>query len=111
VFDLCICFVLVSLTEIDAARTIAKRALKSISFRMEREKLNVWIAWLNLENLYGTNESLQKVLNEAVKFNEPLIVYLELAKIYTGTNKHDVSIHNHHITLSITLLHMMNNFI
>jgi hypothetical protein len=29
------------------------RALQTINFREEVEKLNVWIAYLNLENVYG----------------------------------------------------------
>lgn len=44
-------------TEIEAARTVARRALKAISFRKEQEKLNIWIALLNLENLYGCEVS------------------------------------------------------
>jgi rRNA biogenesis protein RRP5 len=31
-----------SLTEIEGARNVAERALKTISFRDEQEKLNVW---------------------------------------------------------------------
>jgi hypothetical protein len=44
-------------TEIEKARAIAHRALSTISFREEQEKLNVWCALLNLENLYGTKVS------------------------------------------------------
>ena len=35
-------------------RAIAKRALQTINTREEQEKLNVWIALLNFENLHGT---------------------------------------------------------
>ena len=42
--------------EIDKARAVAQRALRIISFREEQEKFNVWIAWLNLEHMYGTGE-------------------------------------------------------
>ena len=35
------------LSEIDKAREIARRALKTINFREEQEKLNVWIAGMN----------------------------------------------------------------
>ena len=35
-----------------AARQVADRALKTINFREEQEKFNVWVARLNLENLY-----------------------------------------------------------
>jgi rRNA biogenesis protein RRP5 len=44
-------------TEIEKARAVAQRALSTISFREEQEKLNVWCALLNLENLYGTQVS------------------------------------------------------
>lgn len=41
-------------TEVEKARVIAKRALSTIDTKLEQEKLNVWTAFLNLENLYGT---------------------------------------------------------
>ena len=44
-------------TEIEKARVVAQRALTTISFREEQEKLNIWCALLNLENLYGTKVS------------------------------------------------------
>ena len=33
---------------------MARRALKTINFREEDEKLNVYVAWLNLESMHGT---------------------------------------------------------
>uniref|UniRef100_A0A2K6G8A1 Protein RRP5 homolog n=1 Tax=Propithecus coquereli TaxID=379532 RepID=A0A2K6G8A1_PROCO len=75
-------------TEIEKARAVAERALKTISFRLEeQEKLNVWVALLNLENMYGSQESLSKVFERAVQYNEPLKVYLHLADIYTKSEK------------------------
>ncbi|XP_045147375.1 protein RRP5 homolog isoform X1 [Echinops telfairi] len=74
-------------TEIEKARAVAERALKTISFREEQEKLNVWVALLNLENMYGSQESLTKVFERAVQYNEPLKVYLHLADIYTKSDK------------------------
>ncbi|KAM9455011.1 protein RRP5 homolog [Clarias gariepinus] len=74
-------------TQIEQARTIAERALKTISFREEQEKLNVWVALLNLENMYGTEESLQKVFERAVQYCEPMPVYQQLADIYAKSNK------------------------
>ena len=53
------------LTEIDKARDIARKALKTISFRESAEKTNVWVALLNLENMYGTPASLKKTFDEA----------------------------------------------
>ncbi|KAF6716045.1 RRP5-like protein [Oryzias melastigma] len=74
-------------TQIEQARSVAERALKTISFREEQEKLNVWVALLNLENMYGTEESLKKVFERAVQFCEPMPVYQQLADIYNKCNK------------------------
>uniref|UniRef100_A0A7N8XW34 Protein RRP5 homolog n=1 Tax=Mastacembelus armatus TaxID=205130 RepID=A0A7N8XW34_9TELE len=74
-------------TQIEQARAVAERALKTISFREEQEKLNVWVALLNLENMYGTVESLKKVFERALQFCEPMPVYQHLADIYAKSNK------------------------
>lgn len=47
----------------------------------------MWVALLNLENMYGTEESLQKVFERAVQYCEPIPVYQQLADIYTKSNK------------------------
>ncbi|XP_072042808.1 LOW QUALITY PROTEIN: protein RRP5 homolog [Amphiura filiformis] len=73
--------------EIEKARTVAERALKAISFREEQEKLNVWVAYMNLENMYGTEESLMQVFERALKFNEPIKVFQQLVNIYVRTEK------------------------
>uniref|UniRef100_A0A673NID0 Protein RRP5 homolog n=1 Tax=Sinocyclocheilus rhinocerous TaxID=307959 RepID=A0A673NID0_9TELE len=74
-------------TQIEQARAVGERALKTISFREEQEKLNVWVAMLNLENMYGTQESLQKVFERAIQYCEPLHVYQQLAEIYAKSDK------------------------
>uniref|UniRef100_A0A667XVP7 Protein RRP5 homolog n=1 Tax=Myripristis murdjan TaxID=586833 RepID=A0A667XVP7_9TELE len=74
-------------TQIEQARAVAERALKTISFREEQEKLNVWVALLNLENMYGTEESLKKVFERALQFCEPMPVYQQLADMYAKSNK------------------------
>jgi len=80
------------LSEIDKAREIGRRALQVISFREEQEKLNVWIALLNLEVMYGTDESLDTLHAEAAKANDSKTVYLKLASILEETGKLEVSI-------------------
>lgn len=74
-------------TQIEQARAVAERALKTISFREEQEKLNVWVALLNLENMYGTQESLKKVFERALQYCEPMPVYQQLADIYAKSDK------------------------
>ncbi|KFM06586.1 Protein RRP5, partial [Aptenodytes forsteri] len=75
-------------TEIEKARAVAERALKTICFREEQEKLNVWVALLNLENMYGTEETLMKVFERAVQYNEPLKVFQHLCDIYANSEKY-----------------------
>jgi rRNA biogenesis protein RRP5 len=53
---------LISLGETDRARAVAERALAGISYREEGEKFNVWVAWLNLENAYGSPDPAAAVM-------------------------------------------------
>lgn len=57
-------------TEIEKARAVAQRAIKSISYREEQEKINVWLGLLNLENMYGTPDSLKTTLEQALQSND-----------------------------------------
>ncbi|XP_060588543.1 protein RRP5 homolog [Ruditapes philippinarum] len=76
-------------TEIDKARAVAERALKTISFREEQEKLNVWVAYLNLENMYGTSTTVTKVLTRAAQQNDQITVYLQMITIYVKSGKNE----------------------
>ncbi|KAI0095104.1 nucleic acid-binding protein [Irpex rosettiformis] len=75
------------LSEIDKARDIARRALRMINFREEQEKLNIWIALLNLENIYGTEESLETVFKDAARHNDSKTIHLRLAAILDQSGK------------------------
>ena len=48
----------------------------------------MWITYLNLENMYGTSDSLDKVLERALQYNNKKHVLLEMCKIFEGTEKH-----------------------
>lgn len=74
-------------TEIDKARAIARRAIKTINFREENELLNVWNAWLNLESRYGTAESLNDVFQEAVKANDARKVYAHMLNVHVDAGR------------------------
>lgn len=94
------------LSEIEKAREIAKRAFNTISFREEQEKLNVWIALLNLENVYGTDETLEATFKDAARHNDSKTVHLRLATILEQSDKFDVSQHvyfTHHNFTDIRL--------
>ena len=71
--------------------------------REEGEKLNVWVARLNLENLYGSQESLMAVFQAALQQNDPLEVSRRLATIYQDSDKMEVS------SPSLSSLHTLNH--
>ncbi|CCE63881.1 hypothetical protein TPHA_0G00450 [Tetrapisispora phaffii CBS 4417] len=69
------------LSEIDKAREISERALKTINFREEAEKLNIWIAKLNLENTFGSEETLEDVFKKACQYMDSFTIHSKLLSI------------------------------
>ncbi len=63
----------------EKARQVVKRALEKINVREEAERLNVYMAWLNLEQSLGDEESTENVMTEALKYNDPYKVYSRAA--------------------------------
>jgi rRNA biogenesis protein RRP5 len=86
-----------SLSDVAKARAIAERAIAKITetassgsaegTAADRERLNVWIALLNLENVYGTPDTLGETLERALATNNDKPVLLQMARIYEGTGK------------------------
>ena len=68
--------------ELESARALATRALQRINFRLEEERLNIFLAWLNLENTFGTEEAMAGVLKEALQCCDQFKVYSQVAAIY-----------------------------
>jgi rRNA biogenesis protein RRP5 len=62
--------------DIEAARRIAQRAIKSVSMSNDADKLNIWIAYMNMESQFGTQESLEQVVKQALEVNDRQKVYL-----------------------------------
>ncbi|KAF2773115.1 nucleic acid-binding protein [Teratosphaeria nubilosa] len=77
------------LSEIQKARDLAERALRSIHIRETDEKMNVWIAWLNLEVEYGNDERVEEVFKQACQVQDSLTMHERLASIYIDSGKHD----------------------
>lgn len=77
------------LGDADQARSIGERALKSIGLGQEAEKLNVWVALLNLENAYGDDESIDAIFKRACEYNDAQDIYSRLASIYIQSGKKD----------------------
>lgn len=71
-----------STADLDATRQIAEKALRTIHFKEEEEKMNVWIAYVNMEHKYGNMTSLDAVFKRAVAESKGKIVHLNLAEAY-----------------------------
>ncbi|KAH8323641.1 hypothetical protein KR074_008255 [Drosophila pseudoananassae] len=91
---------LLSNTEIEKARDLARRAISTISFRETQELRNVWSALLNMELAYGTN--FDEVLKEALKCNDPLEIYICVVDILKKNKQRE--------RLSSTLTTILNKF-
>ena len=81
-----------NLSEIDKSREIAERALKTINYREEQEKMNVWTAFMNLENTFGTQETFEQVFKRALQSCDQRQIYFVRAEIYEQSDKSEVSL-------------------
>ncbi|KAJ9456937.1 rRNA biogenesis protein RRP5 [Diplonema papillatum] len=89
--------------EYEQARLIAERALKAINYRETAELHNVWVAYLNLENLHGTRESMNEVFKRFVQHSDqPEKAYEALVEIGTASN--------HHVLVDKTFQTMLKRF-
>jgi ribosomal protein S1 len=80
---------MLSLTEIERARAVGERALAKIAFRDEQEKLNMWLALMQLEHKYGSESSLAAVVKRAVQANEPKRVRFLLLGVYNRAGERE----------------------
>ncbi|KAL6534583.1 hypothetical protein OROGR_013258 [Orobanche gracilis] len=84
---------MLSLADIEKARSVAERALRTINIREESEKLNIWVAYFNLENEYGnpSEEAVKKVFQRALQYCDPKRVHLALLGVYERTEQHKLA--------------------
>jgi len=80
------------LSEVTKAREIAERAIRTIvhSKDTDTEALNVWVAYLNLENTYGSDETLEEVFKRACERNDAEEMHNRLTSIYIQSGKNEV---------------------
>uniref|UniRef100_A0A1J3HSM0 rRNA biogenesis protein RRP5 n=1 Tax=Noccaea caerulescens TaxID=107243 RepID=A0A1J3HSM0_NOCCA len=84
---------MLSLADIEKARSIAERALRTINIREEEEKLNIWVAYFNLENEHGSppEEAVKKVFERARQYCDPKKVYHALLGVYERTDQYKLA--------------------
>ncbi|KAL4893466.1 hypothetical protein BDV59DRAFT_26030 [Aspergillus ambiguus] len=77
------------LGEVEKTREIAERALRTITIGQDAEKLNIWVALLNLENTYGNDDSLEDVFKRACQYNDTQEVYERVISIFIQSGKNE----------------------
>ncbi|KAK4432202.1 rRNA biogenesis protein RRP5 [Sesamum alatum] len=84
---------MLSLADIEKARSVAERALRTINIREETEKLNIWVAYFNLENEYGNppEEAVTKIFQRALQYCDPKKVHLALLGMYERKEQHKLA--------------------
>ena len=75
---------------IESARKICEWALRGIDMTFVKEKLNLWIAYMNLEYSFGQESKFQEIVKRALKVNEPKEIYLAMINIYRKHGKLDI---------------------
>merc|ERR1711957_27539 len=70
------------LTDIDKAREMSKRAIETISSNEGQERMQVWVAWMNLEHKFGDSQSTMEVAQNAANGIDAKEVYMKLLDIY-----------------------------
>ncbi|WOL03965.1 rRNA biogenesis protein RRP5 [Canna indica] len=83
---------MLSLADVEKARSIAERALRTINIREEGEKLNIWVAYFNLENEYGSppEEAVKKLFQRALQYCDPKKLHLALLGVYERTEQENM---------------------
>ena len=78
------------LGEVTKAREIAETDIRTIQNRVETEKMNVWVALLNLENTYGNDETLEEVFQRACQYNDSQEIHERLISIHIQSGNNEV---------------------
>ena len=80
--------------DVGKARQIAERAVRTINHQdlsFKQEVLDIWVAFLNLENTYGEESSLKHVFEHACEHNDAQEVHEHFASILIRSGKKSVS--------------------
>jgi rRNA biogenesis protein RRP5 len=79
---------LINLQQIEGARAVAEKALRQMSVSNNDDRVNMWVAYMNLENIHGTAESLTSVFKRAcLHCDDQLSIHERLADILSATKK------------------------
>eukprot|EP01133_Synstelium_polycarpum_P001459 gene1459-1692_t len=77
------------LSEIGKAKEIGERALKKIIQTDVLELRNIWIALYNIENMYGTKDTLLALFQKSILYQDPKTMYFSIIQILETAEKYD----------------------
>ncbi|CEF68652.1 Protein RRP5 homolog [Strongyloides ratti] len=80
---------------IEKAREIAERALKTINYMMEDELYNIWVAYLNMESKLGDENRIKKIYERAANNVNEYKISMQYIKILRNATLYDLL--EHHI--------------
>lgn len=69
----------------ESSKKIFERAIKTIDISLLKDKLNIWVAYLNLENSFGTKECFSKLVQRALEVNDKKLIYKHIIMIYKNS--------------------------
>lgn len=75
----------------ESARKIMDRAVQTIDIANAKDKMNLWIAYMNLENTYGSPTNFKTIVERALLVNEKKEIYKHLISIYKLCKKYDLA--------------------
>ncbi|KAH0476574.1 MAG: hypothetical protein KVP17_002410 [Porospora cf. gigantea B] len=79
----------VQLDQIGKAREVAERSIKTINYREEKERFNIWVAYMNMEAAFGTRHSLEAVSKRAQTYADERKVLDQLIRIHEARGSWD----------------------
>lgn len=87
--------------ETEKARIVCRRALRTINFRLEKEKLKIWLHLIKIEAKFGGADKLQETIDEAVQVNDKINLYKGAARVLSNCNELDESERMHNVLLKL----------
>ncbi|CAJ1376786.1 unnamed protein product [Effrenium voratum] len=80
------------MSDLEKARQVAERAVKHVGFADSKERFNVWVAYMNLECTFGSDETSDAIFRRAASHNEAKQVYMQLARIHERNKKPSLAV-------------------
>jgi len=79
------------MSDLEKARQVAERAVKHVGFSEAQERFNAWVAYMNLECTFGTEETADALFKRAAAHNDARQVHMQLARIHERNKKPELA--------------------